>query len=284
MSQARRQTPADRPFGLFAIAAAVVVCLVLAGLWRLRRQVRSQERATPERIQAGESHGARKTRISSLSSQPASLPGEAPTSRSAAAATRRDSKPAMGPMLERGPSGMTRTYRHDFRGANAPPEFFAKTDNVEAGVEGFRLKKTPEGKYPAQGVVESQPIPTEIPINAVGVHWAQELPEQTSMKVESSTSSDGVSWTTWEQVMLDDDSNEQEPFFPDGRPNPNFGDKIGALQFRSDNQGTFVRYRVTLGSDNPEATPVLGRVALTYMDSSDPGTNMRPENEPLKSQ
>lgn len=283
MNKTQPQGPDNGSLRVFAVGGALVTALVLAGFWQLGQPgTRAVEERANENTRESRS---RQPRISSLSRQ-AAAPSDPATSRSArtnSSRTKRNSAPATGPTLERGPSGMTRTYRHDFRGSNAPLQYFAKLEGIEATPEGLKLKKSPTGRYEPVGVVESQPIPTEIPINSVGVHWAQELPESTKVQVETSTSSDGVNWTAWEQVMPDDDS-QVEPFFPDGRANPSYGDTIGALQFRSDNRGTFVRYRMTMTTHNPEATPVLGRVALTYMDSSDPGTNHQPQQEPVKEQ
>ncbi|MGI8907689.1 MAG: hypothetical protein ACR2IE_14505 [Candidatus Sumerlaeaceae bacterium] len=183
--------------------------------------------------------------------------------------------------LEKGPSGQTLTYRHDLTGS-ADPAFFTKMDNVEPTPDGIKLKRQPDGKFPVQGIMQSMPIPTEIAIQTVGAHWRQNSPAGTGVKVELSTSRDGSTWTAWDESNPDPHNDDVSRVYPDGRPNPNYGETIGDLSSRTDNQGRLVRYRVSLTTENADQTPVIQTIALTYMDNTLPGTTLVPQKEELK--
>lgn len=263
---------------VLAIIVVASVVLLLALRYALQAPERSVEAA--EQIAQGPAGGKLRD-----TSRAAAALDEAVAKRkprpSQPRSTLRASEPGMSvPTTERGPSGATVTFRHDFTSGRIDPSMFTKLENVESTAEGFRLAKAADGSHTIVGVLQSVPIPTEIPANAVGVHWRETVPEGTEIKVEVSSSSNGGNWTEWQTVEVDDDS-EVSPVFPDGRPNPNFGDTIGTLISRTDNRAAFYRYRVTLSTEQGDKSPTLQRVALTYQDSTDEHSSIQPEKEPV---
>lgn len=225
-----------------------------------------------------------KTRISAVAQDtPSPVPTRATQNATdrPVSATQSQANPADRVTTERGPSGQTVTFRHDFRGG-VDRQFFAVMDKVEPGDDGFRLAKKPDGRYETVGVLQSAPIPAEKPFQSVGAHWLEQMPEGTGITVDVSTSSDGQHWTEWQHSHTEPGEDHVEPFFPDGRPNPNYGETIGDLDSRTDNYGRYIRYRITMTTEKGEATPLMQRIALTYMDTTAADTTIVPEEEPMK--
>lgn len=268
---------AMRPWKIVA-AVALAVALLLVGLKLItasqETRPSSQEAADVHSSHDGHDHAAR-----TVTKQVANETAAPKKSKAVPASDARLLSP--GVTSERGRSGQTITYRHDFRGGNVNPGLFALLENVEPTHDGFQLKKKSDGTFPASGTIQSSPIPTEISINAFGPHWLQHTPEATGVKFEVASSSDGQSWTEWHPVQVDPHA-DSPPELQDGTPNPNHGHTFGTLVSRTDNSGTYLRYRITLTTEKPEVSPALERIAITYMDSSDPATRHVLEKEPLK--
>ncbi len=157
----------------------------------------------------------------------------------------------------------------DFRNLDAPPPGY-KLENVILTPEGFTLPPPEPGKenQPRMGIVESAPHMFDFFSNAVAPLWKENLPDGTDMFVEMSVSPDGVHWGPWQWVEIDEDSAGQiSPFYPDGRPNPNYGYTPGTMLAWGLTQWGYVRYRVRLYSEGP-ASPVLSEFRLFYQDST----------------
>jgi len=98
-----------------------------------------------------------------------------------------------------------------------------------------------------------------------------DLPPGTDLELELATSADAERWSPYHRVEADPHLVPTERF-PDGRPNPAFGDTVGALTHRSRGDGRYVRYRVTLRrSAGATASPVLRRLTTSFIDSRRPG-------------
>lgn len=133
------------------------------------------------------------------------------------------------------------------------------------------------------GRYRSDPIEAPFAFTAVGPHWRAVVPPGTGLTLELSTSADGDSWSPFHRVMADEHLVPTERY-PDGRPNPNYGDTMGGLTHRSRGDGRWVRLRVTLERDSlADLGPALERLTLTFIDSSRPYEGERQATEVLRS-
>lgn len=259
--------------------AAALVLLAAVGLWNLRQTgrpaVASEQPPAPEHEETAASRRAATANAAAPSSPEPAMPSTAPGRNAASGADQpaegstRNSPPLFGTM-ETAPGGYTRTFRHDFRIA-AAREDFSRVENALIGRDGIRLASSTGGSFVSEGVIVSKPIPAGQTLNAVGAHWSAETPEGTELKIEVSTSPDGETWSEWE-TSHPDPHGEPAPTMPDGRPNPNFGQTIGTLVSRNNNNARFLRYRATLSTRDPKVTPVLQQVALSFMDTTRPAS------------
>lgn len=124
----------------------------------------------------------------------------------------------------------------------------------------------PEGTY------VSPALTSDLPFNSIGLHWRESAPEGTWIDLFVSTSTDGVTWSDW-RLVSGDPETRLEPYFPDGRANPFFGDVVGSLVNRypaRQGYGHYFRYKAVLATSSPTITPVLDRVTATLIDSTCP--------------
>lgn len=160
-------------------------------------------------------------------------------------------------------------YVRDFRGIESVPAGF-QTHNLELTNSGFRLLPPEPGKEnePRMGILESPIEAFDFPSNAVAPLWMENIPDGTDVVVEFQVSPDASNWGAWQHVGVDEDSDGQmNEYYPDGRPNPNYGYTPGGVYVWGDLQWMYVRYRATLYSDGPES-PELAAFRLFYQDST----------------
>lgn len=168
------------------------------------------------------------------------------------------------------PEDQPRAYLvEDFQGLRNLPWGFTG-ENLVLTEEGIRLvgPKPGEEGLLRMGTLESPPQPLDFPSNAVTPLWREQVPDSCDLFVEVSVSPDAIHWGQWQWVPTDDDSAGQvAEFYEDGRPNPNYGYTIGSTYAWGDQQHNYMRYRVTLFSENEE-TPLLQGFRVYYQDST----------------
>ncbi|MFH0792738.1 MAG: hypothetical protein V2A74_01755 [bacterium] len=127
------------------------------------------------------------------------------------------------------------------------------------------------GEGPRIGTYTSPPLEPEFLVNAAGPQWKEEIPKETTLQIELSFSLEGQNWTQWYRVEVDP-HGAPEQYYPDGRPNPNFGYVIGNLIIPGTGTERFAyyRYRLILSSGQSSVSPTLTNLRLTYMDSTAP--------------
>ena len=127
-------------------------------------------------------------------------------------------------------------------------------------------------RHLSEGTYVSPVLTSDLPFNSIGLHWRASAPEGTGIDLYLSTSPDGVTWSDW--ILVSGDPETQvEPYFPDGRANPFFGDVVGSLVNRYPTRqgyGHYFRYKVILDTSSQTLTPVLDRVTATLIDSTCP--------------
>lgn len=158
---------------------------------------------------------------------------------------------------------------NDFRNLTELPAGFM-AENLVLTENGLTLKPPAPGEEdkPRMGMLESPPQDLDFPSNAVAPRWLDKIPEGGHLFVEMSVSPDGENWSLWDPVEVDDDSVGQiAEFFPDGKPNPNYGYTPGGLLFWGHRQYLYYRYRVTFYSE-VEASPLLSSFRVFYQDST----------------
>lgn len=158
---------------------------------------------------------------------------------------------------------------NDFRNLTELPEGFT-AENLVLTENGLALKPPEPGEEdkPRMGMLESPPQDLDFPSNAVAPLWMEKVPDGGHLFVEMSVSPDGENWSLWDAVEVDDDSVGQiAEFYPDGKPNPNFGYTPGGLLFWGHRQYLYYRYRVTLYSET-QSSPLLSAFRVFYQDST----------------
>ena len=159
-------------------------------------------------------------------------------------------------------------YGDAFEEYNSLPEGF-KTEDVQLTENGIELEPLAPGEdpRPRYGTIESPPQQTDFPSNALSPMWKQDVSEGTSLFVEVTVSPNGEDWGIWHPAYQDDDASMPAEFYPDGRPNPNYGHVPGGVFFWGNRQYNYFRYRVTLYSE-VEDSPVLEGLRIFYQDST----------------
>jgi len=146
----------------------------------------------------------------------------------------------------------------------------AELEGVVLNENGLQLDPTfMAGEGPHMGIFTSPPAEPEFLVNAAGPQWKENLPQGTTLQIEFSFSLDQQNWTEWYPVEVDPHSDPAQ-FYPDGRPNPNFGFTIGTLVIpgTGTERYSYYRYRAILSSEINGASPTLTDLRLTYMDST----------------
>ena len=105
--------------------------------------------------------------------------------------------------------------------------------------------------YGREGIYTSPGWEAPSSFNAVASRWDLDTPPGTSATFEIRTSEDGRSWTPWQEIVPD----------PDEREESGYGRMVAGLS------ASHLQYRVRLETKDPEATPVLREVELTYIDT-----------------
>jgi len=103
------------------------------------------------------------------------------------------------------------------------------------------------------GVFTSAVGLANFPFNAVGAHWAAEVPPGASLTVALRASPDGTAWSPWQEVV---EVQQGE----DGRF---YGGNLLFVQ-----EGRYLQYRLAMQAPDPSLSPVIAELALTYIDST----------------
>jgi len=160
-------------------------------------------------------------------------------------------------------------YALDFRNLGELPKGLAM-ENLKLTDNGIELPPPKEGEEgkPRTGILESPLQEMDFPSNAISPLWLEKIPDGTTIFVEFSMSPDGDNWGIWHPVEVDEDSVGQiEEFYPDGRPNPNYGYTPGGVFSWGLKQWKYFKYRVTLYSETKDS-PLLSGVRFFYQDST----------------
>lgn len=149
---------------------------------------------------------------------------------------------------------------------------FAKLDKFPPGFIANGVMLTEMGLQLVPGASEGTLISAaerfDFPTNAVGPMWMENIPPGTDIMVEVQVSPDGEIWGPWQYVTIDTDSyGTTAQYYPDGRPNPNYGYSPGGLLAWGDMQFGYMKYKITLYSEN-EDTPTIASWRAHYQDST----------------
>ncbi|MGB3904254.1 MAG: family 10 glycosylhydrolase [Anaerolineae bacterium] len=114
------------------------------------------------------------------------------------------------------------------------------------------LSLTIDGQTDPRGVYTSVVNSADFDFNAVGIQWHARLPPETSLLVFARVSADGIAWSPWQEVV--EPGQDGEHFF--------------ALAPLVVETSRYIQYRLLLASQQPNLTPRLEDITLTYIDSS----------------
>lgn len=119
------------------------------------------------------------------------------------------------------------------------------------------------GGYIPSGTITSRPIVTAFPFNNVVLSWNVVAPDRTGAVIEVRARSEKGEWTAWYQI-----ARWGKLTSPAGLAHKK--DDVGyvnedTLELKS--KATALQYRVTLLTENPNATPILRLVAACYADT-----------------
>jgi hypothetical protein len=160
---------------------------------------------------------------------------------------------------------------HDFRNHQMQLTDF-KLDNVVLTEDGITLgpagvdEATTDGSpTPRVGTFESPPLALVAASNLVAPNWKEKLPANANVQIELSCSADQNEWTEWFPISRSDD--EVSPTYPDGAPNPNYGNTPGTHVAFGLHLYPYARYRVTLAASGVES-PVFQQIRLYHTDGT----------------
>lgn len=159
-------------------------------------------------------------------------------------------------------------YIVDYQKSRGFPQGYL-TNNVMLTDRGIELARDgQDGALLRSGVVESPTEAMDFSGNALCPLWKEELPEGAKVEVEVAVSPDGIHWGDWHPVEVDDDAEGQiQPYYPDGRSNPNYGFTPGGMMFGDTRLFNYFRFRFTLIAEG-EHSPVLSGFRMFYQDST----------------
>lgn len=115
------------------------------------------------------------------------------------------------------------------------------------------LAEVQEGQYCASGTFISRVRETSVVFNVVGPAWSVEKPMGTAFQIEVRVSRDGETWTSWLQISPDEDGPEAEEM--------TYGNLVVVAPARH------LQYRLTLGTFESVASPMVREIVLTVMNS-----------------
>ncbi|MDK2930855.1 MAG: hypothetical protein PWR07_986 [Bacillota bacterium] len=128
---------------------------------------------------------------------------------------------------------------------------------------GFVLEKGPGG-YATSGTVTSKPLPTAFPFNNVVPSWNILAPDGTGAIIEVRAGFDDSRWTRWYEIARW--GRLRSPGTPGLKKDQSGFVNEDTLELSS--KASVLQYRVTLISEDRNATPVLKLVALCYADTT----------------
>lgn len=132
----------------------------------------------------------------------------------------------------------------------------------ESGGQGLALEKTPGGCAPS-GTVTSKPLPAAFPFNNVVLSWNILAPEGTGAVIEVRAGSDPAHWTGWYEIAR---WGKLRSRVAPGLKKDEMGlVNEDSLELRS--KASLLQYRITLLSEDHDATPMLKLVAACYAET-----------------
>ncbi len=96
---------------------------------------------------------------------------------------------------------------------------------------------------------------TPFPFNAIGSHWVARFHSATDLQLEVRSSEDGVSWSDWWELELDEDLSGES------------GENWGQLLIVPPSK--FLQYRLSLSTDDASVSPALEEITLLYINSQE---------------
>jgi hypothetical protein len=124
---------------------------------------------------------------------------------------------------------------------------------VETAGDGGLALASEEGHYCPLGIFVSEVHDMGVVFNVLGSAWAAERPMGTTIQLELRASGDADSWTDWTIISADEDGPGNEPL--------THGNLVEVTLAR------YVQYRLTLGTFEPSASPVVTEILITALDT-----------------
>ncbi len=159
----------------------------------------------------------------------------------------------------------------DFQTRSGPIEA-ERIEGLVLSSRGLELAPAPASASRSRriGRFVSAPIPLDFAANAISPLYRAEIPEGADLSLEISLSQDGIDFSRWFDAAIDADSVGQiQPFYPDGRPNPNYGYMPCGILSADLERWKFVRYRISLSSTSTSAeSPALSVLRFFYQDTT----------------
>ncbi|MCL5961363.1 MAG: N-acetylmuramoyl-L-alanine amidase [Chloroflexi bacterium] len=112
----------------------------------------------------------------------------------------------------------------------------------------------------ASGVVTSSPVTSPIPFSHVGLRWRGTLDDLESLRIELRVSRDGVAWTDWRPLEVDDDLQ----FGADGQRLSRLAD----YDIR-DGAYNYAQARLTLLGSNSGTRPSISSLSFSFVNPYD---------------
>ncbi len=115
------------------------------------------------------------------------------------------------------------------------------------------LAEAEEGHYCTNGTLVSDVHQAAVLFNVVGAAWSVEKPMGTSFQLDVRVSRDGERWTNWLEISPDEDGPQVEE--------RTYGNLLEVSIAR------YLQYRLTLGTFETSASPIVSEVVLTVMNT-----------------
>lgn len=154
------------------------------------------------------------------------------------------------------------TSRADFRDAELADVVWKPGTALKGWDAGLVLGAS-AGGHVSSGTVTSRPIVTAFPFNNVVPSWNVVAPDKTGAVVEVRARSENGEWTAWYQI-----ARWGRLTSPAGLAHKK--DDAGYVNedtLELESKATALQYRVTLLTEDPNATPILRLVAACYADT-----------------
>jgi hypothetical protein len=283
-------TPQPQKFNWLPLGIFALLIIVLGGLYALRGD-KSGRPGDRQRADAEESEQSRRDKMRGANVQSAgSGKSSSRTDRTSGddsttgAATSADAAETTSPP-ERTTEDPMGYVVHDFRNHQMPLTGF-KLDNIVETEEGLTLgpktiddSESTDGLAARIGTIESPPLALVAASNLIAPNWKEMLPADSNIQIELSASVDQNDWTEW--WPIDRSDAEMSPTYPDGAPNPNYGNTPGTHVAFGLKLYPYVRYRMTMTAAGEKA-PVFQQMRVYHTDGTGGNGVLANQPEPVQ--